>query len=237
MGRFLMLACALLATIRAQQAETEFHGTVVDSDGKPVAEARVDTYWAVVDGKLSPRAGTRTDAEGAFKIRVHCTPNRPTPIMAVDKSGTLGAALPLDPDHPEVKLTLVPMVKVHGETTSTELDAPIERCFVSVFHPKATLALVGIDSAKKFSLLLPPGDYRLTYYAADCVGTAKNASVAADSKEVDFGTVNLAPTVLARLYGKAPPKWSVSDARGVEKTVELTDFKGKWVLMEFWGYW
>jgi hypothetical protein len=29
----------------------------------------------------------------------------------------------------------------------------------------------------------------------------------------------------------------VTDARGVKRDVQLSDFKGKWVLIEFWGFW
>jgi hypothetical protein len=92
---------AILILAASLQDETPFHGIVVDADGKPVAEARVDTYWAVADGKLVPRAGTRTDAEGKFKIGVRLSAKRPSiPIMAVDKEGARGAAIPLDAEHP-----------------------------------------------------------------------------------------------------------------------------------------
>jgi len=42
---------------------------------------------------------------------------------------------------------------------------------------------------------------------------------------------------IAHLYGKPAPAWHVTDARGVSKTVQPSDFKGKWVVLEFWGYW
>ena len=29
----------------------------------------------------------------------------------------------------------------------------------------------------------------------------------------------------------------VTDARGAKKAVRLEDYKGKWVFLEFWGYW
>ena len=91
---------------------------------------------------------------------------------------------------------------------------------------------------EKISLQLPPGDYRLSYYATDCIAANNKAvTVAAHAKEVDLGTIDLAPTVLSQLYGKVPPEWSVSEARGIDRAVRLADFKGKWVLLEFWGFW
>ena len=42
---------------------------------------------------------------------------------------------------------------------------------------------------------------------------------------------------VSRLYGKPAPPLRVADARGVSKSVRWSDFKGKWVLVEFWAYW
>ena len=234
-----IVVCAVFAAAEGSAQEKEFHGTVVGRDGKPVAGALVDTYWAVVSGKLAPRAGTRTDAAGRFRIRVNTIPKRPHPLMAVDETVTFGAAIPLDADHSEADLTLqlVPMVPVRGELTSKNLGMPIENCFLSITLEKTILGLVGLNFPGKFSLQLPPGDYRLAYHAADCVAAKGSTSVAARAKEVDLGTVDLKPTVLSQLYGKAPPEWTVSDARGVDKSVKLSDYRGKWVLIEFWGYW
>lgn len=36
-------------------------------------------------------------------------------------------------------------------------------------------------------------------------------------------------------YGEPPPKWHITDARGVKKDVRISDFRGKWVLLDFWG--
>ena len=56
-------------------------------------------------------------------------------------------------------------------------------------------------------------------------------------RTVDLGTTDLKPTIIAQHYGKAPPAWHVTDARGVDPEATLADFKGKWVLLEFWGFW
>ena len=42
---------------------------------------------------------------------------------------------------------------------------------------------------------------------------------------------------VSRLYGKPAPPLHVADARGVSKSVRWSDFKGRWVLVEFWAYW
>lgn len=54
---------------------------------------------------------------------------------------------------------------------------------------------------------------------------------------MDLGAIAFQPTIVARHYGKEPPAWNVTAARGLDKTVKLEGFRGKWVLLEFWGYW
>ena len=235
---FASVVVALVAPAPAQ--EFEFHGRVLGADGQPVAGAPVDTYWAVADDKLVPRAGTRTDAEGRWKLRAQCTPKRPTPILAVDPAVANGAAQPLDPDRAadELVLRLVPMVPVRGEIVSSKLGFPVENCFASIFVDAAVLALVGVNSNGKLALQLPPGNWRVSYHAADCIAVNNRTyTVAADAKEVDLGVIDLAPTVLSQLYGRVPPALVVGDARGVERAVKLEDYRGRWVLLEFWGFW
>jgi len=65
----------------------------------------------------------------------------------------------------------------------------------------------------------------------------RELTLRADQPELDLKTIDVPATVIARHKGKAPPAWKVTDARGVKKDVTLADFKGKWVLVEFWGFW
>jgi hypothetical protein len=55
--------------------------------------------------------------------------------------------------------------------------------------------------------------------------------------ETDLGFVDLKLTPLGRHQGKEPPAWNVTAARGLDPAVKLSDFKGRWLLIEFWGYW
>lgn len=84
--------------------------------------------------------------------------------------------------------------------------------------------------------MLPPGTYQLWAYGTDVDNLRKEIVVKAGMPELDL-TLDLPATIIARHKGKAPPAWHVTDARGVKKDVKLTDFKGKWILMEFWGFW
>ncbi|MBK8915457.1 MAG: redoxin domain-containing protein [Phycisphaerales bacterium] len=37
--------------------------------------------------------------------------------------------------------------------------------------------------------------------------------------------------------GTTAPAWKVTSAKGVKTTASLADYKGKWVVLKFWGYW
>lgn len=65
----------------------------------------------------------------------------------------------------------------------------------------------------------------------------KLVTLNAELAKEDLGCINLEATTFAKLQGKKAPDWNVTEARGLEKGVKVSDFKGKWLLLEFWGYW
>ncbi|HEY3967948.1 MAG TPA: redoxin domain-containing protein [Planctomycetaceae bacterium] len=115
----------------------------------------------------------------------------------------------------------------------------------------------------RFEMSLPPGRYILNAYSYR--GGEDNADEKAEvvpdteilltraAPEVDLGILRLSPfkpTITSLInrakasntwndytehYGEKPPEWNVVDARGVKKDARLSDFKGKWVLVDFWG--
>jgi thiol-disulfide isomerase/thioredoxin len=42
---------------------------------------------------------------------------------------------------------------------------------------------------------------------------------------------------VSQFYGQAPPELEITDAVGVKKTAKLADYRGKWVLLDFWAVW
>lgn len=113
---------------------------------------------------------------------------------------------------------------------------------------------------RRFEVALPPGKYVLDAYGqltADedidlRVSPDREFIVTPGSEELDLGVLRLEPcTSLHRRiqaakrngawgdyqqhYGEPPPQWRVTDARGVSADVHPSDFRGKWLLVEFWG--
>jgi thiol-disulfide isomerase/thioredoxin len=84
---------------------------------------------------------------------------------------------------------------------------------------------------------LPPGSYQLRGVADYRHADAMKDLRVEPGRPVDLGAIDLKLTPIARMAGKEPPAWHVTDARGVPKDVRPSDFKGKWLVLEFWGYW
>ncbi|QOJ14304.1 MAG: redoxin domain-containing protein [Planctomycetia bacterium] len=62
---------------------------------------------------------------------------------------------------------------------------------------------------------------RARYWLVPLVVAALTASASADDLEP----------------GTAAPAWKVTSAKGAKSTASLADYKGKWVVLDFWGYW
>ena len=112
----------------------------------------------------------------------------------------------------------------------------------------------------RFELSLPLGKYDIEVYGCLTENDSDNVRVkpspildlTADKSEVDLGTLQLVPHLqprarvkLARAngtcfdykqhYGQPPPPWHITEARGVNKDVKISNYEGKWVLLTFWS--
>jgi hypothetical protein len=222
-------------------------GKVVDAQGHPVEGATVASFWMRsargTDGKgvssFSPIQGVTTDREGAFAIELQLY-GRDGALLAMDSGQKMGGSVVVkakDAVEP-VKITLGSLVRVHGSFSCTELGKQPSWTNVYISLMPGNVRLVANDSQEaKFDVLVPPGTYRFWGYGTDVADLTKEITAKVDSPDLDLGTVDIPATIIAKHKGKAPPEWKVTDARGAKKAVRLADFKGKWVLMEFWGFW
>ena len=54
------------------------------------------------------------------------------------------------------------------------------------------------------------------------------------SNAFDLGELMLTPGPFQ--IGKEPPPWHIDKAHGIAPDITLADFKGRWLVVEFWGY-
>lgn len=223
-------------TARAQE-EVKITGCVVDAAGKPVDAADVATFWNGRDGKMSPYEGTIANAEGRFTLAVTFR-GRKQRLMAVDKNRKTGGFVWLEEKTAgrPVEIKLAPLVRAHGRILFKELDKRPPFVSLMIFSDSWPVLRCGSMDAS-VSFRLPPGEYRLRTYASGCESVVKTISLKSDALDVDLGNIDISASIITKHKGKSLPAWHVTDARGVKKDVKLSDFKGKWVLLEFWGYW
>jgi hypothetical protein len=220
------------------QEQQKVAGKVVDAAGKGVVAADVATFWATDTGSMRPFNGVQTDKDGKFALSF---PNygQPQALLALDKDRKTGGLIVIDPKAAgkDVEIKLEPLVKVHGDFFCKELGKKPTWTNVYVSLPPFVRVVQCSSNEAAFSFLLPPGQYKFWGYGRDVQNVNKELTLTADTPDVDLKTLDMEATIIARHVGKAPPAWKVTDARGAKPDVKLSDYKGKWVLVEFWGFW
>jgi hypothetical protein len=227
----------LLPMAARAQEEVKVTGRVVDAAGKPVAGVGVAPFWSFEKEKRTPFRGATTNDEGRFTVALTFY-GRGEALFTLDKDRKTGGLIIVEPKEAAkpLEIKLAPLVHLHGKFASKELNQPLKWTNVYIMSGQARFAMCSSEEAF-FSFLLPPGTYKLWAYGTDIQDLKQDITLKAEERDVDLKTIDMPATIIARHKGKAPPAWHVTDARGVEKDVKLSDFKGKWVLLEFWGYW
>ncbi|HWB14365.1 MAG TPA: redoxin domain-containing protein [Pirellulales bacterium] len=229
---------ALLAVGAEAGTVVRFTGRVVDATGNSVAEARVAEFWfAEQSAPLQPARPTLSDSDGRFSLEVDLH-GEDAIVMAMDHAGTLGgvatvsATLPPEP----IEIVLQPLAEVRFRYVSEESDRSLNETYATVsVGDKKTRVAGGRSRDAGFAMKLPPGRYTIHLSEARHDGVAREFTLD-PGKDTDLGEIRLRPSRLTRLIGKPAPAWHITDARGVSKEVQPADFKGKWVVLEFWGY-
>jgi hypothetical protein len=214
---------------------------VIDSSGRPVEKAEPGIFWTAVAGKMksSNAKPILTDMDGKAKITVDdWKEKRPLLVLSEDRLQGGWAGVSAADDGKVVEVKLSPTAKVIGKLGSQELGKAIEWGNTTVKAKGFRAFNVQFITQKaEFEFILPIGDYVLDSYGYDVKSTKTVLNVSGDKSEIDLGMIDIKASTIAKLKGKPCPEFQLVDARGVKKTVQISDYKGKWVYLEFWGFW
>lgn len=213
---------------------------VVDTERKPVPKADVALFWEV-KGTMTPLAsrGAVTDESGKAVLLVDDW-NEKRPVLVLSADRKLGGVVGVSKadDGKEVTTTLGPTVRVKGNLTCTELNSRPKWANTTMTADGFRAHVVQhMTESAEFEFILPAGKYALRSYGTDVLDVRQTITLAADRPEFDVGTLDLKASHTAKLKGKPAPGWEITAARGVKPEVKLADYKGKWVYLEFWGFW
>jgi hypothetical protein len=226
------------AVIDAQEP-VKVHGHVVDGAGKPVSGAQVATFWMADTPPMRPFEPTASDAMGDFTLKVNLY-GRAQALLAMDKDHKYGGLAMVEPKSANAPVTikLGPLVHVHGSFYCKELGKHPGWTNVYMMELDSKARFIQCSSKEAiFSFQLPAGKYLFWGYGTDINNYRKELTLSVDKLDVDLGTIDVAATAVAKHIGKKPPSWTVTEARGAKKGVHLEDYRGKWIFLEFWGYW
>jgi hypothetical protein len=217
-------------------------GVVLDSLGDPVPASLAESWW-VHDGAMIPQDGFSTD-DGRFRgsIEVHGQPEEIT-LLALDQSREQAALVSWNPARAAepLEVRLQPAVRVTGSYRTDAGDIPPwTNTYVEVVLPDGARPPRVAECQSKegrFEFRLPPGKYLLEGYGTDTTHVDLEIELGPDAAERDLGVIELPLSIIARNVGKQAMPWRLTDARGLPVEATLSDFRGKWVLLEFWGHW
>lgn len=236
---FRLAAMALCASM-ARAEKVTLTGRVTDSAGQPVAGSEFGTYWLREKSRMRAGDSVVADAEGRFQFQVNYH-GRPMALMALDPDQKRGAVFVLRTNRIDapLELRLASLVTVRGQFTCSELGRPPNwsSAYLSVLPEKAQV-IQDYSEPPRFELRAPPGAYELRGYgSSDVNGLHREITLAAEQSVLDLQSVDLTATPIGRHTGKAPPPWHVTEAHRVPRTVQVADYRGRWLLVEFWGFW
>ncbi|HEX6814009.1 MAG TPA: hypothetical protein VF384_20465 [Planctomycetota bacterium] len=233
-------AAVLFAILLPQSDVKEIKGRTLDGDGQPVAGVPVAAFWTVANDAWTPGGAllATSDDKGAFAQKVLWS-GQPTAWFALAKDGTRGAIVVVDDSSVDgtQEFVLAPLATVDATFDFNACGASVPLLVSLMARPARTFVGQLQQTGEKLHLRLPPGEYALRTFSRDAVQFDRSFTVPAAKDRVDLGVLPIEPSVIARSYGVEPPPLGVTDARGVGKDFKLSDLKGKWVLLDFWGHW
>jgi peroxiredoxin len=229
------------------------NGNLWDERGELLKEE--GKLW-VNEGVLaaSPKHRAKRLPEGRFSLTVDGNPR--INLFALDKRHQRGGIVSVDQsaaDKP-VTIKIAPLTRVTAKVYSTEAGRTPERTNSLIWVPGDKGKYWGLMHCRSLrgqvSFLLPPGSYELEVESkspnaalpAPKGQTGIRVEIPRGKTTLDLGVLNVErrrdkdgiARDFSQFYGKEPPELAVTDARGVPKEVKLADFRGKWILLDFW---
>lgn len=138
----------------------------------------------------------------------------------------------------ELQVKLAAECQLLGSITCKELEdegRPIG--WTNVYLQQNGNSVASCDSMTgTFDFVVPPGEYQLRAYGSTLNPRILTVTVPADRTTFTVDPIDLKLSELTRLKGKPAPEF-VNVAGWHGEPIKLSELKGKYVLVDFWGYW
>ncbi len=214
---------------------------------------------------VHPRYLANMKSKGNFSLKIQDRPR--APIFAVNADHTHGgiAVVERSSAKKRVRIELNPLVRVTGDVFCPEAGRAPGWAKAEIYvvgGGNSYLTQCGTYQGN-VSFLLPPGEYEIFAYGESPVARmrvpnkpidaplhgnysrGKRFTVPHGKSDFDLGVLELLlpkdsdgiAVDITKFHGKRPPNLDIIAARGVPNDVKLEDYRGKWVVVEFWALW
>jgi uncharacterized protein (TIGR03067 family) len=221
--------------------------SVLDPEGKPAAGATVFGFMSRHENHQNKETKPEWQYFDSFKTGADGTATVPyeklqlAPAAArLPERHLIGYApvSPLSLQKGKVTVRLQPECRLTGSIVCDELKKagkPLEWTNVYLMHNGVRIA--DCDSSQGlFEFPVPPGNFTLHAYGSELRGKHVTVNVPANRDEFCADPIALTASRFLLLQGQPAPELEAVVGWKGEK-VKLADLRGKYVLLEFWGYW
>jgi len=238
---------------------------LVDPDGQPVAGAQVGRYAQTPDKPILGRKvffqrSQSSDEQGKVTLDLTGNPGarppRRTGLYILHEERRLTAFHEVLREHAEaekeIRVPLEPACYVHGTLASAGLRAigwPLSwsNAYLSWGRYRS---LSCSSERQRVEFWVAPGKYELwaygsgrnatrdlPHFVADTANKTITITIEAGQAELDLGVMDLPPGDFASLMGKPAPELDRIKGWKNGGPVTLAQLRGKFVVLDFWGYW
>lgn len=262
-----ILQVAFASTTRTTFSdELILSGTTVDEEGQPVSNVDVGFYWDFLFDQLIPYDWAFSEENGAFVARAsHFRDEGVVCAFSDDRKSGCALWLKKSDFEKSATLKLTSLMNVRFNVTCPKLETIVDRGLIELelvnpdtppwpaeptldslqtwykALPEGTVPTrsFGTPSFRNHDLTvpLPSGRYLIRVSAIHMEDEYVPLVIDETQGKDIVVNVEMSLSPLAELLGKPAPQWNITDSRGIDKDALPVDFRGKWLLVEFWGFW
>jgi uncharacterized protein (TIGR03067 family) len=220
---------------------------VIDPQGHPVLGARVFRFL----NHMSPSENPRSDSPGWRYDDVLQADARGCTTMPYDDFSTAGVrdterkligfttASPAQLQKGTATIQLEPECLLHGTVVCKQLaerGKPLGSSSVYLGVNGERIALY-VSPSGQFEFPVPPGTYSLYVYGENLQRKRVEIKIPPGRDEFEVPPIDMDPLRWVLLQGQPAPELAGDIVGWKGHPVRLADLRGKYVLLDFWGYW
>jgi|GEM_PF-2756212 len=237
LGFFVLCPQVLLA----DTFKVRFH--VVDASGQPVVNAELSSNWVIdpdrnLELKGYADAKGITDADGMAELSFEDF-GRETVVMGFSEDRSFAGITVIDrqKEGATVEIKFDKTSRVTATFKSSEDNSiPTWTNMIVTVEGNSSYFFEYRCSDGQVSFPFPAGEWKYKIYGTRIEPKRADFKTVA-GEELAIGELDFELDTMAKLIGKPAPNLDIAEARGIEGEFDWANYRGKWVLLNFWGFW